>query len=211
METKTYYDILEVARDASPDEITAAKNRLAKRYHPDVNLKDGVDTTEKMQEVLEAWSILSDTASRAAYDREIAGRHSVMQTFDLHSQEDSGEEHDPVFVTYWRASNDLYDLVMESDALFHQKDETSRIAQLALQALKHIITLREGEIPERYWHPDIMNWLLFTWYQNRNFTTAYLLTLYDRHLKTEIPTMDRLKLKNRSLRYQHSVKRLIKY
>ena len=87
----------------------------------------------------------------------------------------------------------------------------SRIAQLALQALRHILTLREGQIPERYWHPDIMNWLLFAWYKNRNFTTAYLLTLYDEHMKNEIPVMDKLRLKNKSMRYQHSVKRLIKY
>ena len=56
-----------------------------------------------------------------------------------------------------------------------------------------------------------MNWLLFAWYKNRNFTTAYLLTLYDEHRKNEIPVMDKLRLKNKSMRYQHSVKRLIKY
>ena len=193
MEGKTYYQILGVSSTASLAEITAAKNRLAKEYHPDVNMRKGIDTTALMQEVLEAYQILSDETTRADYDRRIAGRSAVMQTFDLH------------------ASNDLYDIVTESDALFRQKDETSRIAQLALQALRHILTLREGQIPERYWHPDIMNWLLFAWYKNRNFTTAYLLTLYDEHMKNEIPVMDKLRLKNKSMRYQHSVKRLIKY
>ncbi|QDW74167.1 J domain-containing protein [Lachnospiraceae bacterium KGMB03038] len=211
MEGKTYYEILGVSSKATLEEITAAKNRLAKQYHPDVNMKNGIDTTALMQEVLEAYRVLSDTAARADYDRKTAGRPAVMQTYDLHSASASENQEDPAFVTYWKASNALYDIVTESDALFHQKDESSRIAQLAMQALKHIITLREGQIPERYWHPDIMNWLLFAWYKNRNFTTTYLLTLYDEHLKTEIPVVDKLKLKNKSLRYQHSVKRLIKY
>lgn len=211
MEGKTYYQILGVSSTASLAEITAAKNRLAKEYHPDVNMRKGIDTTALMQEVLEAYQILSDETTRADYDRRIAGRSAVMQTFDLHEAAENGAQEDPAFVTYWKASNDLYDIVTESDALFRQKDETSRIAQLALQALRHILTLREGQIPERYWHPDIMNWLLFAWYKNRNFTTAYLLTLYDEHMKNEIPVMDKLRLKNKSMRYQHSVKRLIKY
>lgn len=211
MEGKTYYQILGVSSTASLAEITAAKNRLAKEYHPDVNMRKGIDTTALMQEVLEAYQILSDETTRADYDRRIAGRSAVMQTFDLHEAAENEAQEDPAFVTYWKASNDLYDIVTESDALFRQKDETSRIAQLALQALRHILTLREGQIPERYWHPDIMNWLLFAWYKNRNFTTAYLLTLYDEHIKNEIPVMDKLRLKNKSMRYQHSVKRLIKY
>ena len=211
MEGKTYYQILGVSSTASLAEITAAKNRLAKEYHPDVNMRKGIDTTALMQEVLEAYQILSDETTRADYDRRIAGRSAVMQTFDLHEAAENEAHEDPAFVTYWKASNDLYDIVTESDALFRQKDETSRIAQLALQALRHILTLREGQIPERYWHPDIMNWLLFAWYKNRNFTTAYLLTLYDEHMKNEIPVMDKLRLKNKSMRYQHSVKRLIKY
>lgn len=211
MEGKTYYQILGVSSTASLAEITAAKNRLAKEYHPDVNMRKGIDTTALMQEVLEAYQILSDETTRADYDRRIAGRSAVMQTFDLHKAAENEAQEDPAFVTYWKASNDLYDIVTESDALFRQKDETSRIAQLALQALRHILTLREGQIPERYWHPDIMNWLLFAWYKNRNFTTAYLLTLYDEHIKNEIPVMDKLRLKNKSMRYQHSVKRLIKY
>ena len=39
MESKNYYDILEVSVKASAQEITLAKNKLAKRYHPDVNMR----------------------------------------------------------------------------------------------------------------------------------------------------------------------------
>ena len=54
MAKKNYYKILGVSRTASPEEISAAKNRLAKKYHPDANMKNGIDTTRKMQQILEA-------------------------------------------------------------------------------------------------------------------------------------------------------------
>lgn len=211
MDNKNYYDILGVSVKASAEEITAAKNALAKQYHPDVNLKDGIDTTEQMQQILEAYHVLSDPARRADYDREITGRTAVMQTFDLHNMEETQENNEEGFVVYWKASNELYDIILESDTLFGQKEAKSRLVTLAMQALKPIITLRDAQIPEKYWHPDIMNWLLFTSYKNKNFSTPYLLSLYDEHTKKNTSVMDRMKLQNRAMRYQHSVKKLMKY
>ena len=68
MAKKNYYKMLGVSRTASPEEISAAKNRLAKKYHPDANMKNGIDTTRKMQQILEAYRILSDPKKRASYD-----------------------------------------------------------------------------------------------------------------------------------------------
>ena len=76
MAKKNYYKILGVSRTASPEEISAAKNRLAKKYHPDANMKDGIDTTKKMQRILEAYRILSDPKKRASYDRKVFGKPS---------------------------------------------------------------------------------------------------------------------------------------
>lgn len=73
MKSKNYYDILGVSVKASAEEITSAKNELAKRYHPDANMKNGVDTTSRMQEILEAYKVLSDPARRKAYDRSLTG------------------------------------------------------------------------------------------------------------------------------------------
>jgi len=92
MSNESYYDILGVTYKATSDEITAAKNKLAKMYHPDVNMRKGIDTTEKMQEILEAYSVLSDKEKRAEYDREIRGTTSVMQTFDLSKTEDASDD-----------------------------------------------------------------------------------------------------------------------
>ncbi len=211
MENRNYYEILGVSPKASLEDITAAKNALAKKYHPDANLKDGIDTTEQMQAILEAFSVLSDPARRADHDRQIAGRKGVIQTFDLHETADEEQGEEPVFVTYWKASNDLYDIITESDELYRIKNQTARLGQLAMQAIKHILILRESQIPEKYWHPDIMNWLLFRWFKNRNYTASYLVTLYDEYQKNEFGRLEKIRMQNKTLHYQRSVKKLLKY
>lgn len=59
-----YYDILGVAKTATPDELKAAFRKLAKTHHPDV----GGDP-EKFKEINEAYNCLHDPQERAAYDR----------------------------------------------------------------------------------------------------------------------------------------------
>ena len=198
MEENNYYEILGVSVTATVEEITAARN--------------GIDTTRQMQEILEAYRVLSDPDRRADYDRKLKGRHSVMQTFDLRESADAGEDGGETgFVTYWKSANDLYDIICESDLLFKEHHRSPRLAKLSMDAIRHVLTLRGAQIPERYWHPDIMNWLLFTWYKNRNITISYLLTLYDEHVKKSVSALDRLRLQKKSYHFQHSVKRLVKY
>ena len=207
MKSKNYYDILGVSVKASAEEITSAKNELAKRYHPDANMKNGVDTTSRMQEILEAYKVLSDPARRKAYDRSLTGRKAVMRTFDLFDIEEESNG-DTGFVVYWKA---LYDIVLESEPLFHKREAKGRLTALAIRALRPIITLREAQIPERYWHPDIMNWLLFTSYQNPNYTVTYLLALYDTHIRSSRSMVEKLKAQNAAARYEHTVRKLLKY
>lgn len=210
MKSKNYYDILGVSVKASAEEITSAKNELAKRYHPDANMKNGVDTTSRMQEILEAYKVLSDPARRKAYDRSLTGRKAVMRTFDLFDIEEESNG-DIGFVVYWKAANTLYDIVLESEPLFHKREAKGRLTALAIRALRPIITLREAQIPERYWHPDIMNWLLFTSYQNPNYTVTYLLALYDTHIRSSRSMVEKLKAQNAAARYEHTVRKLLKY
>ena len=73
MKPRTYYDILGVSRDAALEEITAAKNALAKVYHPDANVHKDIDTTAFMQEILEAYRVLSNPEKRKEYNMEIFG------------------------------------------------------------------------------------------------------------------------------------------
>lgn len=53
MAIRTYYHVLGVSREATLEEITAAKNALAKVYHPDANMSNGIDTTAYMSFVFQ--------------------------------------------------------------------------------------------------------------------------------------------------------------
>lgn len=63
-----YYATLEVARDASGDEIKKAYRRLAMQYHPDRNAGDG-GAEESFKLITEAFEILSDPDKRRIYDQ----------------------------------------------------------------------------------------------------------------------------------------------
>ena len=107
-----------------------------------------------MQEILEAYGVLSDKEKRAEYDREIRGTTSVMQTFDLSKTENTLEDiSDSGFVVYWKASNQLYDIISAGNELYRIKQKEKELAKLARLALKQIFILRGGMIPEKYWHP----------------------------------------------------------
>lgn len=62
------YDVLGVARSASPDEIKSAYRKLARKYHPDQN-RDDPDAEEKFKQIAAAYEILGDEQKRAQYDR----------------------------------------------------------------------------------------------------------------------------------------------
>jgi curved DNA-binding protein CbpA len=62
------YAILGVSRDASPLQVARAHRHLAKRHHPDLH-EGASDAAERMRRINEAWSILSNPAQRADYDR----------------------------------------------------------------------------------------------------------------------------------------------
>ncbi len=63
-----YYEILGVARDASPDEIKSAFRNLARKFHPDVNTDDP-DAEEKFKSIGEAYAVLSDPNKRREFDQ----------------------------------------------------------------------------------------------------------------------------------------------
>ncbi len=65
---RDYYEILEVIKTSSGEEIKKSYRKLAVRFHPDKNPGDHT-AEEKFKELGEAYDILSDEQKRAAYDR----------------------------------------------------------------------------------------------------------------------------------------------
>lgn len=68
MSKRDYYEILNVTRTATEVEIKRAYRTLAVQHHPDKN-PDNPESEEKFKEAAEAYSVLSDSQKRAAYDR----------------------------------------------------------------------------------------------------------------------------------------------
>jgi molecular chaperone DnaJ len=68
MAKRDFYATLEVARDASADDLKKAYRKLAMQYHPDRNPGDK-QAEARFKEINEAYDCLKDDQKRAAYDR----------------------------------------------------------------------------------------------------------------------------------------------
>lgn len=68
MTKRDYYEILEVTKSASDDEIKKAYRKQALKFHPDRNPGDK-SAEDKFKEAAEAYEILSDPQKRSRYDQ----------------------------------------------------------------------------------------------------------------------------------------------
>ena len=233
MKSHTYYDILGVSRDATLEEITTAKNALAKVYHPDANVHKDIDTTAFMQEILEAYRTLSNPEKRKEYNREVFGEtNRVFRTFTLTEQEAKDEP--ASFVTYWNTANQLNDLLTRSVRLMKresrkknlpqriftkldkkQKQEdtlrTRQIARFSAQAAQYITVLKMADIPMQYWNPDAMNWILIRWGQKQSMDYHSLFSRYDAFVEETKSTSEKLRLRNQNRQFHNNLKKLLSY
>ena len=69
MAKRDYYEVLGVAKNASPDEIKRAYRRMAIKYHPDKNPDNKKEAEAKFKECAEAYEVLSDPEKRQRYDQ----------------------------------------------------------------------------------------------------------------------------------------------
>lgn len=75
-QSKNYYEILGLEKDATQEQIKKAYRDLAKKYHPDryadlaSDLRDQAE--QRFKEINEAFSVLSDTQKRAEYDSRLS-------------------------------------------------------------------------------------------------------------------------------------------
>ncbi|MGG7037061.1 MAG: DnaJ C-terminal domain-containing protein [Flavobacterium sp.] len=68
MEFIDYYKILEIDKNATPEEIKKAYRKLARKWHPDLNPNDK-EAHKKFQQINEANEVLSDPEKRKKYDK----------------------------------------------------------------------------------------------------------------------------------------------
>ncbi len=87
MEKRDYYEVLEIARDASEEDVKKAYRRLAFKYHPDRNQGDRA-AEEKFKEAAEAYEVLSDAGKRRQYDQ---FGHAGMAGAGFHGFENVGD------------------------------------------------------------------------------------------------------------------------
>ncbi|HEX2548089.1 MAG TPA: J domain-containing protein [Ramlibacter sp.] len=63
----TYYDVLQVERDATPERVRFAYRKLAQKYHPD-KMPGNANASRAMAAINAAYEVLSDAHRRAEHD-----------------------------------------------------------------------------------------------------------------------------------------------
>eukprot|EP01018_Ginkgo_biloba_P020697 Gb_30294 [translate_table: standard] len=65
---KSFYDVLQISRGASEEQIKKAYRKLALKYHPDKN-PGNEEATKRFAEINNAYEVLTDKEKREIYDR----------------------------------------------------------------------------------------------------------------------------------------------
>ena len=91
MAKEDYYNLLNLQRDATEDQIKKSYRSLAMKYHPDRNSGNTEEAEVKFKEIKEAYEVLSDSEKRAQYDR---FGHNFNQQHQQHEQHGFHGMHD---------------------------------------------------------------------------------------------------------------------
>lgn len=138
-----YYDILEIAPDATIKEIRKAYKIQSIKTHPDKNRDNAEEAILKFQLVSEAYQILSDDSLRLKYDQ--IGREAMKSTKGSADFENATDLFSTIFgsdqfFSYIGELN-LFKSVQESESLINKQEELSLLEK----------ELKEAEEDEQQW------------------------------------------------------------
>jgi DnaJ-domain-containing protein 1 len=124
----TYYDVLDLDRDASPEEIKAAYYELARKYHPDVASQDP-EMAQTFAVINEAYRILSDQQRRTQYDRTLPRK-----TYPLRH---------PTLEKIWREATDV--VLIRSDRFGPLNQAMQAAVPIVLDSTMLVLTVPGSE------------------------------------------------------------------
>ncbi len=115
--TRDYYTTLQIKRNATVDDITAAFRRQALIYHPS---KSKGDTMEQFREMAEAYTVLKDDKLRAIFDQ--YGEATLkLGALDAQGERTGGwsftQDPDTIFNEFFGSSNPYSDYYSKGDKL----------------------------------------------------------------------------------------------
>ena len=184
MQIPDYYQILEIRRDATANEIKSAFRKLAKRYHPDKN-PERIAFAEKMfREVCNAYSTLQNRKQKSDYDR-------VLQTIERQQSFQNGFasgtlQHETYLDRLNRLNQSYAKLELLLEALLHQNYETgiSMYEQLRHHSEE---TGKEWRIDDflSYEESRDCEFLIAEAYQTLGFSNGDASSTLERHQKIE--------------------------
>lgn len=67
---RNYYEVLEVAKNAQPDQIKKAYRKLSLKWHPDKHQDNKEEANKRFVELGQAYEVLSDAEKRRIYDQQ---------------------------------------------------------------------------------------------------------------------------------------------
>jgi DnaJ-class molecular chaperone len=128
---KDYYAILDIDKSASEADIKSAFKKQALRWHPDRN--HGIDTTERMKSINEAYLILKDQEARFRYNVEYERFKKRQRSESVGANGNFHEKHQ-------KTAHDYSTFNVEDDVLRKwMKNASQQAEELAKQALDDII------------------------------------------------------------------------
>jgi curved DNA-binding protein CbpA len=145
---KDYYSILGIIKTAEDIVVKAAYRALAQKYHPDKFSGDPAVAQQRMQEINEAYSVLSDEEKRREYDKTYEFQSSDTDT------DTSAEHFDSDLDQVWNEVSEYYpDLINIEKSLSKVSKQLVHTFKYSLIESKQFEQRKEiaNQIETRYW------------------------------------------------------------